>query len=373
MNNRYQPMFESLTLPNNIQLKNRIIMAPMTHMSSNADGSISDKELKYYARRANGVSMVITAGTWVMENGGLAGAPAVNRDEMIPGLRKLASVIKEKGAKAILQIFHGGRQSSFSRNDKIVSASAIPEEKEGATLPRKLKESEIIEIIQAFGEATRRAIEAGFDGVEIHGANGGLIQQFFSPHSNRRSDRWGGTLEKRMKFPLELVDEVKRVVKQYAKRPFIVGYRVSPEEQTSPGITMAHTLPFIDALASIGLDYLHVSLNHYWTGPRRGIDDARPRLEIIQERVGDQVPIIGVGSIRTPQDAIKALQSGIPLIALGRELIMEPDWIQKVVQGNEEYIKTTLAEVDQDRLVIPDAQWNLILSVPGWFPVETKQ
>ena len=122
-----------------------------------------------------------------------------------------------------------------------------------------MTESEIQEIIRAFGESTRRAIEAGYDGIEIHGANGYLVQQFFSPHSNRRDDQWGGSVENRMKFPLAIVDEVQRVVAEHAKGPFIVGYRFSPEEPETPGITMADTLDLVDALADKNLDYLHVS------------------------------------------------------------------------------------------------------------------
>ncbi|MGG3640143.1 NADH-dependent flavin oxidoreductase [Bacillus gobiensis] len=371
MKDRYQPILEPFVLPNSTQLKNRIVMAPMTHGASNTDGSISDMEIKYYARRANGVSMVITAGTSVMPNGGLAGSAAVDSDDMIPGLNRLASTIKDHGAKAVLQIFHGGRKS-LPLNGDVVSVSAIPEDKEEDILQHVLTDTEIVEIIHAFGEATRRAIEAGFDGIEIHGANGCLIQQFFSPYTNRRSDRWGGTIEKRMTFPLELIDEVKRAIRQHAKEPFIVGYRVSPEEPETPGITMADTLVFVEAIASKGLDYLHISLNDFWSVPRRGIDDSRTRLEIIQERVGSQVPVIGVGNIRTPLDTIKALQTGIPLIALGREIIMEPDWIKMIVQGREGEIKTTLSEKDQDKLVIPDSLWKFILDVPGWFPVETE-
>lgn len=369
MNDRFQPIFEPFVLPCGVELKNRISMAPMTISAANADGSVSDDDLSYYSRRSRGVGMVITASTTVSAQGGFPGSAAADRDEMIPGLARLASTIKEHGAKAILQIVHGGRQCPASNGD-VVSASAVPMEKEGAVVPRELREEEIVEIIRTFGEATRRAIKAGFDGVEIHGANGFLIQQFFSPHSNRRKDRWGGTLEKRMAFPLAVVDEVHRVVRQYAKEPFIIGYRLSPEEAETPGITMADTLPFAEALAAKPLDYLHISLNDFWSVPRRGIDDDRPRIQIIHERVGHLVPVMGVGAIRTAQDAVRALQTGIPLIALGRELIMEPDWIEKIADGREDEIKTTIAKDDQARLAIPDSLWRMIAGVPGWFPVE---
>jgi 2,4-dienoyl-CoA reductase-like NADH-dependent reductase (Old Yellow Enzyme family) len=371
MKKTYKKLFETMNLSNKFELKNRVIMAPMTHMGSNADGSISEKELKYYARRADGVSAVITAGTYVLKNGGLPNGPAVDRDEKIPGLQKLSTIIKNKGAKAILQIFHGGRQNTAVEGGEVVSASNIPENREGAPIPRELTEKEIKEVILAFGQAARRAIESGFDGVEIHGANGGLIQQFFSPQANKRTDDWGGTLENRMKFGLKIIDEVKQIVEEHAKKPFIVGYRLSPEETTTPGITMADSLAFIDVLATKGLDYLHVSLNHFWTPPRNGVEDKRSRLEIIQDRVGKLVPIIGVGGIYTPEDALRAMETGVSLVAIGRELLLEPDWVNKVLQGQEEKIKTTLSLHDKDRLEIPDAQWNMITGMK-WVKIEQE-
>ncbi len=371
MKPKYQPLFESFQFRSDIQLKNRLVMAPMTNFSSNPDGTVSDAELSYYARRASGVGLVVTACTYVTPNGkGFAGEFAGDRDEMIPSIQQLANTIKEQGAKAVLQIFHGGRSCppELVPNGETVSASAVAPEGGGQT-PRALTDEEVQSLVHAFGETTRRAIEAGYDGVEIHGANGYLIQQFFSPHSNRREDRWGGTLEKRMAFPLAIVDEVKRVVAAHAKEPFLVGYRFSPEEAETPGITMADTLQLVDALSNKELDYLHVSLMDFWSTARRGADQTKARIELIQEKVGKRVPIIGVGSIHTADEALKAYETGIPLIALGRELIMEPDWVEKVQQGREAEIRTTLTKDDQERLVVPDPLWHAIMNTPGWFPV----
>ncbi|MDQ1002481.1 2,4-dienoyl-CoA reductase-like NADH-dependent reductase (Old Yellow Enzyme family) [Neobacillus niacini] len=196
MNYKYEPLFETLTFKNGIQIKNRLVMAPMTNWSSNPDGTVTESEVKYYARRSGGVGMVITACTYVTANGkGFHGEFGGDRDELIPSLQKLATAIKEQGAKAILQIFHGGRQvpPELIPDGDVVSACNIPAEGNGKPVPRELSDQEVRSIIRDFGETTRRAIEAGYDGVEIHGANGYLIQQFFSPHSNRRDDHWGGS------------------------------------------------------------------------------------------------------------------------------------------------------------------------------------
>jgi 2,4-dienoyl-CoA reductase-like NADH-dependent reductase (Old Yellow Enzyme family) len=371
MNQKYSPLLEAYHFKNGITLKNRLVMAPMTNFSSNPDGTVSDAEVKYYARRSHGVSMVITACTYVTPNGkGFHGEFAGDSDEMIPSLTKLASAIKGKGAKAILQIFHGGREcpSELVPNGDVVSASAVISEQANRKEPRSLTEEEIQGIIKAFGETTRRAIQAGYDGVEIHGANGYLIQQFFSPHSNRREDKWGGSLEQRLTFPLEVIDEVKRVVKEHSKQAFIVGYRFSQEEQETPGITMADTLRLVEALVEKDLDYLHVSLQDFWSRPRRGVEDQRPRIEILLDKIDGRVPLLGVGSILSADDALKAFGTGVPLLALGREIIIDPDWVQKIEEGKEDQIEITIDKSAQERLEVPTPLWQAIIHSPGWFP-----
>lgn len=378
MNTKYQPLFEPLVLSNGISLKNRLVMAPMTNFASNnEDGTVTDEELSYYKRRIGGVSMVVTAVAYVTPEGkGFHGEIGADNDIQIPGLARLADTIKSQGAKAILQIFHGGKLCSpeLIPNGDLVSASAVPSEEQDNTgekpVPRALEEAEIENIIHQFGEATRRAIEAGFDGVEIHGANGYLIQQFFSPYSNRRTDRWGGSLEKRLTFPLAVIDEVKKAVAANAKAPFIVGYRFSPEEPETPGITMAETLELVDVLAQQDLQYIHVSLTDYRSKPRRGADNTRSRLEIIQEKAANRVPVIGVGAIYSADEAVEALQSGVALVSLGRILIMDPDFIQKIANGQETEIQATLdiSDESQKRLVMPEYLWQAIKTTPGWFP-----
>ncbi len=372
MNQKYSPLFQPFNFPCGVQIKNRVLMAPMTTWSGNDDGTVSDAEIIYYRTRAHGVGTIITAAAYVMPQGkGFQGQIGAHTDDMIPSLKRLATIIQAQGAKAILQVYHGGRQCPPDAvpNGQAVSASAIKAEHEGAVVPREMTEDEIVQTIQAFGQATRRAIAAGFDGVEVHGANTFLVQQFFSPHANRRNDKWGGSVEKRMTFPLAVVDEVINIVAKHAQQSFIVGYRFSPEEIENPGITMDNTLQLADALADKKLDYVHVSTTNFWGGSLRDKNDQKSRPLIVAERVGDRIPVIGVGSIRTADDAIQAFETGMPLIALGRELIMEPDWLQKVQAGQEDQICTTLSKNAQKSLVIPDGLWQVIMKRVGWFPV----
>ncbi|MBU5594316.1 NADH-dependent flavin oxidoreductase [Amphibacillus sp. MSJ-3] len=372
MKEKYKPLFEPFTFKSGVTIDNRIVMAPMTTNSAFENGMVTTDEHNYYKRRTKGLGAVITSCAQVREDGKFAGSLSAASDMHIESLAKLADTIKSTGTKAILQIFHVGRMGSARtlRGLQPVSASAIAAMRENAEIPRALADEEIHDIIEAFGQATRRAILAGFDGVEIHGANTYLIQQFFSPHSNQRDDHWGGTLEKRMNFPLAVVDSVKAAIKKHADRPFILGYRISPEEIEEPGITLDDTLALLRELKEKELDYIHISTGHYLQSSIRNSEDQTPVLKAIVETVGADTPIIGVGQIITPDDAISAIEElNLPLLAIGRELIVEPDWIIKVKTGKESTIRTEIHLEDRADLAFPDAMWEYIQTRPGWLPI----
>ena len=241
-----------------------------------------------------------------------------------------------------------------------------------------MTDGEIRATIAAFGEATRRAVETGYDGVEIHGANTYLLQQFFSPHSNRRTDEWGGSLENRMRFPLAVLDAVQAAAATSAG-PFAVGYRLSPEETEEPGITMEDTLAFVDALAGRRPDWLHISLREYLKGSIRDKrDPGRPTKKII-DRLEGRIPVIGVGKIYSPDDAMFILNDGCSLVALGRIVLMEPEWIAKVQamsspdEKPRDPIHTSLPASGGDTLLtIPGPMYRRLLAVKGWLPINDE-
>lgn len=210
MNNKYEPLFKSLTLPNGVEVRNRFVLAPLTHTSSNDDGTISDIELPYIEKRSKDVGIAINAASNVNDVGkAFPGQPSVAHDSDIEGLKELAQVMKKNGAKAIVQIHHGGAQAlpELTPDGDVVAPSAISLKSFGQQEEhdaREMTAEEIEQTIRDFGEATRRAIEAGFDGVEIHGANHYLIHQFVSPYYNRRNDVWADNY----KFPVAVIDEV---------------------------------------------------------------------------------------------------------------------------------------------------------------------
>ncbi|MDP9579441.1 NADH-dependent flavin oxidoreductase [Priestia megaterium] len=376
MNETYSNLFETFTFRKGVTLKNRVVMAPMTTWSSNDDYTISDEEVKYYKRRVNGVGLVITGCTHVQPNGiGFTNEFASYDDKFIPSLRKLAEAAKSGGAPAILQIFHGGNKAlpALTPDGEVVSSSALATEASDfapSVLPRELSHDEILEVIHAFGETTKRAIEAGFDGVEIHGAHGFLLQNFFSPFFNRREDEWGGSLENRLRFPLAVVQEIKNVIKKHTTKPFILGYRISPDEHQAGGLRMKDTYELINRLIEANVDYVHASLANALSSKPVDSQDDKTYLELIVDHVNGRVPVLAAGSMVTPDDVKMALDKGLTLAAIGHALIMNPDWIEKVQNGNEADIKTAIRESKVSELELPEKIWTAIQASGPWFKIE---
>ncbi|WP_179032534.1 flavocytochrome c [Paenibacillus kribbensis] len=360
-------LFSTLTLHSGAVLKNRIVMSPMTIQSAFYDGRVTDEMIEYYALRSGDVAAIIVESAFVENHGrGFHGALGVDTDAKIEGLSKLSSAIQEKGSKAILQIYHAGRMASPELNGgaQPISASSIAALRDGAATPLEMSAEDIEEMIYHFGAATKRAIMAGFDGVEIHGANTYLIQQFFSPHSNRRLDKWGGSREKRTAFPIAVLEEVQKVAKEMRADDFIIGYRFSPEEIEEPGIRFEDTMYLLNTLAAYTPDYFHFSMNNW---QRSSIVDTEDKELLIhkyrKQQAADlaKIPIIGVGSIRQKADAERALEDGYDIVSVGKAYLVEPTWATKV-KNNEEC--KVLADIDErDKLKIPAPLWDVMDSL----------
>ena len=370
-------IFEVLSLADGVTLRNRVVMAPMTTWASDDDLTVSDEEIAYYRRRANGVGLVITGCTHVSANGiGFTHEFASDDDRFTPGLRRLAEATKSGGAKAILQIFHAGNRAlpELIPGGDIVSASAGPGEPSPfapCNVPaRALTEDEILAIVADFGAAARRAIEAGFDGVELHGAHGFLIQNFFSPLYNRRADAWGGSLENRLRFPLAVIAEVRRVIAAHADRPFVLGYRVSPEEAAEGGLRITDAYALVDAIIPAGVDYVHASLASVLDSRPIGATDGATIAQLLVDHVAGRVPVIAAGQIRTPNQADAALARGLPLIAIGQGLVMNPDWVELARTGQTDKITARLHVSALADIAMPGRLWAVIDATTGWFAID---
>ena len=338
MTSDHERLFERWTLNNGIEVPGRIAVAPITLYCSNPDGSVSEAERGFLQGRAAGIGLYVLGATLVADNGqGFPGQPRAIRESDLPALRERARIVKVQGALAIAQIHHAGilGRREFLPQGRVVGPSA-----DGEKGAEPLSAGEVEALVQAFANAARLCIEAGYDGVEIHGANQYLIQQFYSAKTNQRTDAWGGSLEKRMRFPLAVTDAV-LAAREAAGRPdFIVGYRLSPEEPGEGGITMAETAALVRELKKRPLQYLHVSQKDFFRKARRGADSERARLDLIHEWIGGAMALVGVGDLFTGEDFDRALGAGwVDAVATARALMMNPALTTLIREGRDSEIE----------------------------------
>lgn len=368
MNSKYATLFQTYTLNNGVTIKNRLVVAPMTHFGSQADGLISDQERTFLSNRAGDMGMFITAATLVQKDGkAFHGQPEATGEHCLDSLKETAQILQQQGAKAISQIHHGGSKAMDDLLDGLDKISASASEAEHA---REATTEEVEALIASYAQAADLALRAGFDGVEIHGANTYLIQQFYSAQSNRRNDQWGGSLENRMRFPLAVIDAVVAVREKHQRDDFIIGYRFSPEEPGDDGLTMTETGALIDALVQKPLQYLHVSLWEFDKKIRRGGDTAQTRMQFIHERINGKLPLIGVGNLFTADQILAAYETGwAEFIALGKTVMINPHIATQIREGREAEIETQLDPTRADHYGLPDTLWGFASSgTQSWLP-----
>ncbi|SCC17955.1 fumarate reductase flavoprotein subunit [Kosakonia oryzendophytica] len=353
------------TLPNGAELKNRLLMAPMTTCTGYFDGTVSSELVEYYRARAGSIGTIIVECCFVDDLGlAFPGAIGIDNDEKIAGLAKIAAAIKGEGSKALLQIYHGGRmvEPKLIGGRTPIGPSAIAAPRDGAATPVAMTTAEVEAMVGKFGEAVRRAIQAGFDGVEIHGANTYLIQQFFSPNSNQRDDEWGGSRDNRAKFPLAVLDITHKMARQYADDAFIIGYRFSPEELEVPGIRFDDTMFLLEKLAARGVDYLHFSVGAALRPSINDTSDPTPLIDkycAMRSEALAQVPVMGVGGVVNIADAVQGMEHGYDLIAVGRACIAYPDWTARIASG--ENLELFIDSTQREALQIPEPLWRFSL------------
>ena len=339
-------LIDTVQFRHGAQLSSRLVMPPMLTFSGLKGGFVSDDTLRYYHARSQAAGLLIAEYHYVSESGGPCSRPGypeqlgIYSDEHLEGAKKIAAALQKNGNKAILQIHHGGREASGRavKGEEVLAPSAL--DFSFLSYPvREMTNAEIEGIIKDFGRATKRAIEAGFSGVEIHGANHYLLQQFFSSFSNVREDKWGGSLEKRMAFPLAVVKEVKRVVEEYAPKDFIVGYRISPEEihGDEVGYSYREAQALIREVIKYELDYIHLSL---WEGyASKPVGSNRTYAEHFKSILDNQTKLIIVGGVFSEEDAQDAIaQTPTDLIAVGRGTLIDPLFGQKIKEGRGDEI-----------------------------------
>ena len=337
MKNKYQHIFSPVTI-RHMTVKNRIVMMPMGTNFGEQNGEMSFLHINYYEQRAKGgTGLLIVENASVDSPQGSNGTTQlrIDSDNYIPRLYKLCENVHKHGACIAIQINHAGASAMSSRiGMQPVSASDVPS-KEGGEIPRPLTKEEILNIVRKYAEAARRAQICGFDAVEIHAGHSYLISQFLSPIYNKRTDEFGGSAENRTRFARMILEAVRKQVGPH----FPIFLRISADELMEGGNTLEDTLAYLEYLekevdvfdVSCGLNgsiQYQIDANYLPDGWRSYMARA------VKEKFGK--PCIAVGNIRHPQIAEEILAKGdADFIGMGRGLIAEPEWVNKVEYGNE--------------------------------------
>lgn len=325
-----------------LTLKNRVIMAPMTTRKADADGFVTKAAIAYYEARAKGGAGLLTVEMAAPEKAGKHRnfELGIYDDRFLPGLTRLVEVIHAAGAKASIQLGHGGGHTRIDiAGEPPLAPSAVPHSvQEGHTeivVPQAMSKARIAQTRDAFVAAAQRAKRAGFDAVEIHAAHGYLISQFLAPAENRRDDQYGGSLENRARFGLEITSAVKAAVPSLA-----VTFRMNGDDFFEGGLTEDEAVEVARWAAKAGADAIHMTGGHYRSQPTAAImippmaTGKTPFLRFA-ERVkrAVQVPVISVGRFGYPEAAIAAVEEGrADFIALARPLLADAEWVNKVAE-----------------------------------------
>lgn len=382
----YDMLFSPMKI-GNVEIKNRIVMAPMCMGFGQYNGCANETMMDYYEERAKGgVGLIFTEITRINDITGASsfGQLGMSHDYQIPALREMADRIHKHNCKIMVELHHPGRQnlglmigtvpicnigSKLMGNlyTKILTQAVIPQGKKlqdkhivprtvapskcerskmSDSVNRELSVNEIKRIICQFIEGAVRVKKAGCDGVELHAAHGYLIQQFLSPNTNKRTDQYGGSLENRMRFLLEIIDGIR----SNCGKDFPIVVRLTVDEmyseigQNGKGYNLEEGIKMAKILSDRGIDAIDVSSAaydtfNYWLEPTTFTPGWRKYLASEVKKVVD-IPVIAANLIRSPKQAEMQLEEGTQdFISLGRPLIADPHWPNKVKSGNENLIK----------------------------------
>lgn len=322
-------LFDPINI-NGLELKNRIVMPPMATNMATPEGRVTDRHIRHYTARAEGgVGLIILEHTYVTVEGKLArNQTGLYADILIPDLKRLVNAIHAAGAKVIIQLTHAGaRTTSETTGSRPLGPSAV-KLPDGIETPKALTTPDIKAIVSTFVEASRRAIEAGCDGVELHGAHGFLLNQFVSPYTNHRNDEYGGSPENRLRFVEEIISGVKGTL---GGKPLF--YRFGADDMIEGGMSQEAGKKVAQLLEQTGIDVLDIS-GGLGVGNSFGFTEQGffvPLAEGIKKVVN--IPVIGVGNITEPEFADRIVrEERVDLVAIGRKLLADPDFPRKAAK-----------------------------------------
>ncbi|WP_435334346.1 tRNA-dihydrouridine synthase [Haloarchaeobius sp. TZWWS8] len=342
-----------------VSLDNRVGLAPMTRASATEDGRATERMTRYYAKFARGgFGFLVTEGTYVDQrhSQGYLNQPGLATDEQVDAWEQVTEAVHDEGSPILAQLMHAGALSQGNPHaDETVAPSAVQPVGEQSELyggegefatPRELTVDELDEIRDSFVESAKNAHDAGFDGVELHAANGYLLNEFIARDANQRDDEYGGSTENRVRYPAEVVDSVREELPD----EFVVGVRVSQtktndgEYEWKDGADDAAVV--FSALADAGADFVHVT-DPDITAPAFG-EDGQTFAEFAVEHA--ETTVVANGGLGDPDDAAAVVEAtGADLVTVGKSALSNPDWPQQVEAGED------LDPFDFENILLPQA------------------
>ncbi len=317
-------LLDELTFPHGPSMPNRFMLAPLTNTQSHEDGELSDDEFHWLTlRAAGGFGLTMTCAAHVQKIGqGFPGQLGIWSDAHIPGLARLAKEIKSHNSVAIVQLHHAGMRSPA---DLIGQAPVCPSA-DSETGARALTAEEVGQLAEDFIQAAIRAERAGFDGIELHGAHGYILCEFFSPQTNSRDDQWGGSLANRY----AILDRIIEGVRAHCREDFMLGVRLSPERF---GLDLAEQVQMAEHYMTSGdLDFMDMSLWDVFKEPEDPAYQGRTLMSYFTELERGTTRLGVAGKIRTPEEAEQTLAAGVDWIMLGRAAILHHNFPQRYAQ-----------------------------------------
>ena len=334
--------FENLLRPgyiNRMYMRNRLIVGPMEKSLANLDGSLNQRYISYARRRAmGGAALIQLESTYVSPEG--RGNPyqvGCHGDHVIPALTEMADELHRYGAKLAMELNHGGRQSSVTAHHRrpIAPSPIWSTFMDAASIPREMTMADIRRVIDDFARAAERCLIAGVDMIHLHGAHGYLLGQFLSPRSNQRTDRYGGSLENRARFALEVLAAVRKVVGD----EYPIGYRISASEYVEGGLEAEESARFCAMLADAGIDLIDVaggtyeSMSKIFQGPEAPKGGFVAEASLIWRAVGHRVPVSVAQRMNDPQFSNRVMEEeGFEYVTLARAFHADPDYVRKLTE-----------------------------------------
>ncbi len=336
------PILFEETKINSLTLKNRLFRSATWEGLATSDGACTDALVSFVSRLAEGgIGLIITSFTYVLPGGrGLPKSAGLDRDDYVPGYRRLTQAVHQRGGKIALQLVHAGAQTrtKWIEGYTPLAPSAV-EDRTYRTMPREMTAEDISEIVSAFGQAARRGVEAGFDAIELHGAHGYLLNQFLSPYTNKREDPYGGSVQNRARFICEAYQSVRDAV----GAGFPVLIKINCDDFIEGGATLEDWTFLTRRLSELGVDAIEVSGGTAASGKlgsnRTGIGKMKkeayflPQVREIRKVV--DVPLILVGGVRSPELMEQILAQGAAdYFSMSRPFIREPLLVKRWQQGD---------------------------------------